>query len=394
MNLDFMPSPVPDRPGLLIRDPFGFSDLTLIIPPVLVHVLEYFDGERTEADMRATLYELTGDLAAGQAGVQLQEALQKAGFLEDETYEQMRQQKLKEFAEAPTRLPAHAGQAYPDEPEDLREMMRHFLQPNGVPPSQLIGLAAPHVSPQGGWQCYRSAYAGLSKELADRTFVILGTSHYGAPERFGLTRKAWTTPWGDALPALDLIDELAGKAPNAVLMEDYVHSVEHSIEFQVVFLQYLFGANIKVLPVLCGAYARSIYEGGMPEDDDDVKRFLGTLGEIAAREGERLFWVLGVDMAHMGRRYGDNLVAEANQGEMSLVANRDQQRIERINAGDARGYWDLVRERQDDLKWCGSAPFYTFLKAMPQARGALGRYEQWNIDDASVVSFASMHFTV
>jgi hypothetical protein len=394
MNLDFMPSPVPDRPGLLIRDPFGFSDLTLIIPPVLVHVLEYFDGERTEADMRAALYELTGDLAAGQAGLQLQEALQKAGFLEDETYEQMREQKLKEFAEAPTRLPAHAGQAYPEEPEVLREMMRHYLQPNGAPPSPLAGLAAPHVSPQGGWQCYQSAYAGLSKELADRTFVILGTSHYGAPERFGLTRKAWTTPWGDALPALDLINELAAKAPSAVLMEDYVHSVEHSIEFQVVFLQYLFGANIKVLPVLCGAYARSIYEGGMPEEDEDVNRFLGTLGEIAAREGDRLFWVLGVDMAHMGRRYGDNLVAAANQGEMSLVADRDRQRIERINAGDARGYWDLVRERQDDLKWCGSAPFYTFLKVMPQARGALARYEQWNIDDASVVSFAGMHFTV
>jgi len=394
MNLDFMPSPVPDRPGLLIRDPFGFSDLTLIIPPVLVNVLEYFDGERSEADMRGALYELTGDLTAGQAGVQLQEALQNAGFLEDETYEKMRLEKLREFAESPTRLPAHAGQAYPEEQADLREMMQHYLQPNGVPPSSLIGIAAPHVSPQGGWQCYRSAYAGLPRELSDRTFVVLGTSHYGAPERFGLTRKAWTTPWGDAAPAIDLINELAGKAPGAVQMEDYVHSVEHSIEFQIVFLQYLFGPNIKVLPILCGAYVRSIYEGGMPEDDDNVNRFLGSLGEIAEREGDKLFWVLGVDMAHIGRRYGDDLDAEANQGQMSLVANRDQQRIERINAGDSRGYWDLVREGQDDLKWCGSAPFYTFLKTMPKARGTLGRYEQWNIDDASVVSFAGMHFTV
>ena len=43
-NLDFMPSPVPDRPGLLIRDAYRYSDATLIIPPELVESLRCFDG--------------------------------------------------------------------------------------------------------------------------------------------------------------------------------------------------------------------------------------------------------------------------------------------------------------------------------------------------------------
>ena len=64
-----------------------------------------------------------------------------------------------------------------------------------------------------------------------------------------------------------------------------------------------------------------------------------------------------------------------------------------INAADAGGFWDLVRENRDDLKWCGSAPFYTFLKVAPKAKGELLRYEQWNIDERSVVSFAGMAFT-
>ena len=64
-----------------------------------------------------------------------------------------------------------------------------------------------------------------------------------------------------------------------------------------------------------------------------------------------------------------------------------------FNAGDAAGFWDLVRENRDDLKWCGSAPFYTFLKSIPNTRGELRNYEQWNIDDRSVVSFAGMSFT-
>src|SRR5439155_27361300 len=51
-NLDFMPSPVPDRPGLLMRDSYRYSDVTLIIPPGLVECLRCFDGETTELELR------------------------------------------------------------------------------------------------------------------------------------------------------------------------------------------------------------------------------------------------------------------------------------------------------------------------------------------------------
>jgi AmmeMemoRadiSam system protein B len=175
-------------------------------------------------------------------------------------------------------------------------------------------------------------------------------------------------------------------------MEDYCHAVEHSIEFQVLFLQYLYGPNIRILPILCGSFAHSIYQGGKPEVNEDVKRFFDALGNLSAREGDRLFWVLGIDMAHMGRRYGDSMIARADEGEMSAVAERDRMRIERLSASDADGFWGLVQENRDDLKWCGSSPIYTFLKVMPQARGTLRRYQQWNIDEQSVVSFAAIGF--
>jgi predicted class III extradiol MEMO1 family dioxygenase len=91
-------------------------------------------------------------------------------------------------------------------------------------------------------------------------------------------------------------------------------------------------------------------------------------------------WVLGIDMAHMGVRYGDGWIARAGRDRMEDVARKDHLRIDRINEGDSRGFWELVRENQDDLKWCGSSPLYTFLKAVPGARGTLRGYEQWNID--------------
>jgi MEMO1 family protein len=392
-DLDIMPSPVEDRPGLLLRDSLRYSNAVLIIPPDLVQCLTCFDGEKTSRDLHEMLYRMSGDLRAGDIGDQLVAALAENGFLEDGTFATLRESRHREFAESPVRMPVHAGSAYPDNPTELRSTMQHWMQDGvGVSAEPIIGIAAPHVSPEGGYTSYRAAYSRLAPELRNRTFVILGTSHYGAPDKFGLTRKDWITPFGETKPDLPLIDELVREAPDSIVMEDYCHSVEHSIEFQVIFLQSIFGPDIKVLPILCGSYFRSIYGTGMPEDDEDVRRLLGSLGEIAAREEHRLCWILGVDMAHMGVRYGDQFEALANADEMLAVGGRDRQRMDRIAAGDSAGFWDLVRENRDDLKWCGSAPFYTFLKVRPNARGTLHHYEQWNIDAHSVVSFAGMSF--
>jgi AmmeMemoRadiSam system protein B len=228
--------------------------------------------------------------------------------------------------------------------------------------------------------------------MGEKVFVVLGTSHYGDPEKFGLTRKGYTTPFGEARTQGELVEWLAKRAGRASKMEDYCHAMEHSIEFQVMFLQYLYGKDVKILPILCGPFARSLYEGGRPEGDEGVREFFDALGEMQAREGKRLCWVLGVDMAHMGRRYGDAMVAEASAGAMLEVAARDKERIGRLEGGDAFGFWDLVQPNHDDLKWCGSAPLYTFLKAVPGARGRLRHYEQWNIDEQSVVTFGGMEF--
>ncbi|HXA52301.1 MAG TPA: AmmeMemoRadiSam system protein B [Candidatus Acidoferrum sp.] len=394
MTLDFMPSPSPEHPGLFIRDPYRYSDAMLVIPPVLIDCLECFDGKQTALDLRQRLFQITGELDLGGVDQNLIETLSTAGFLEDDTFARMQQERRREFAATPVREPAHAGSAYPEDPTEARDVVSEFME--GATPStdgNLFAIAAPHVSPVGGWQSYRAAYGQLRPEHKDRTFVILATSHYGEPETFGLTHKPFRTPFGDAQPDTARIDWLAKRGGAGVSMEDYCHSFEHTVELQVLFLQHVLGAGVKILPILVGSFAHSIYQGGKPEDNDKVRAFLDALGELREREGDNLFWVLGVDMAHMGARYQDQFEAVAGEGRMIEVEARDRARIQRINSLDAAGYWDLVQENQDDLKWCGSSPFYTFLKTAPKAKGELLNYEQWNIDEQSVVSFAGMSFT-
>ena len=392
MDLDIMLSPVTDRPGLLIRDRLRYSDTTLIIPPYLIPALLLLDGTRTKLDLQAELARSLVIPEIGNAIGHLLEALSQAGFLEDETYAKLKQGRILAFTESPVRQAAHAGSAYPAEIGPLRDLMQHYL--DGAAPTRkgIMGIAAPHVSPQGGWQSYRAAYQELTPDLRDRTFVVLGTSHYGQPGKFGLTHKPFQTPFGKTRIDQTLVAELA--AQPAALLEDYCHAIEHSIEFQVVLLQAIYGADVRILPLLCGPFANTMHADEFPEDDEHVKRFLEALREIAEREKQRLFWVLGVDMAHMGTRFGDTFAAHADRDEMSLVRERDMLRIERMNASDARGFWNLIKENRDDLKWCGSSPIYTFMKVVPQARGTLHRYQQWNIDEKSVVSFAGISFAL
>jgi len=395
-DLDLLPSPVPDRPGLLVRDPFRYSDVVLIIPPPIVPCLAFFNGRYGEGEVRKALMGLTEDERVGEFLGHLRETLSDAGFLEDGVFERLRDQRRREFAGAARRDAVHAGSAYPASAEPLRETMTGYMDGAGggagAGGPALLGIAAPHVSPEGGWQSYRAAYAALRPADARRTFVILGTSHYGEPERFGLTRKPFLTPFGEAAVDTGLVGELLRAGGAAAVEEDYCHSVEHSIEFQVVFLQHLFGPAIRILPILCGPFARSTVGPGRPEDDEGVRRFLGALGEMAAREGDRLLWVLGMDMAHVGRRYGDGKSARVGDAAMARVEAQDRQRIDRALAGAAGDFWALVQEKRDELRWCGAAPLYAFLHAVRPRTGELLRYEQWNIDETSVVSFAGLAF--
>src|SRR6188768_2297844 len=255
-DLDVMPSPVPDQPGLLIRDPFQYSTVTLIIPPILARCLGCFDGEQDEGDLRAALARLTGQVAVADISKRLVTALRDAGFLDDQRFAEMRGARQREFAATSERAPAHSGSGYPDDDAALTSRLRGYFD------------AAKPAAKKRNRAAHRSEAAmpgGRPPGNGDRIFVVLGTSHYGEPDRFGLTRKPFATPFGVAPTELALVDELAAGARRSVTVEDYCHAVEHSIEFQVVFLQYLYGPRVRILPVLCGAFFAGAERGTLPD---------------------------------------------------------------------------------------------------------------------------------
>ena len=127
------------------------------------------------------------------------------------------------------RASAHAGSGYPSESAALTDKLRGTSTPGRqsprrrqrpAPANDLLGIAAPHVSPEGGSASYAAAYRALpkpapSEDDGDRIFVVLGTSHYGEPDRFGLTRKPFATPFGIAPTETALVDELCAQRATA-----------------------------------------------------------------------------------------------------------------------------------------------------------------------------------
>ncbi len=97
-----------------------------------------------------------------------------------------------------------------------------------------------------------------SEQLQDKTVILLGTSHYGQPERFGLTRKPFVTPLGTLQPETEMINWLTAHAGDAIVQEDYCHAIEHSLEFQCIFLQQMLGSGFKIVPILCGPFAQAL----------------------------------------------------------------------------------------------------------------------------------------
>ena len=155
-DLDLMPSPLPEQPGLVIRDPYRYSTATLVVPPLLARCLGCFDGRQDEGDLRATLVKLAGRVTVGEAAKNLVKSLREAGFLDDERFAQLRAARLQEIAASPERPAAHVGGAYPAAPAPLTETLRGYF--GEAPPAgdaartrePARAIAAPHVSPFAG----------------------------------------------------------------------------------------------------------------------------------------------------------------------------------------------------------------------------------------------------
>jgi AmmeMemoRadiSam system protein B len=386
---------------IALRDPAGYAETIVLLPPAAVEVVRHFDGQHSLVDIQAELMRRFGELVPRADIEQLVAALDEQGFLDSPRFASRRRAVDQAFLAAPTRPASHAGGAYAADPEVLRRSLEAFFTgPDGPGPVRpragaeappVAGIIAPHIDFHRGGPAYAWAYRDLAERCPAEVFVIFGTCHAGMPDPFALTGKDWETPLGTVRVDRELVEALGRRAGQDCFASEWAHRREHSIEFQVVFLQYLFGGRreVAIVPVLASFAHQAIVAGTTPEDDPRVRRFLDALADTAAAAGRRVAFIAGADLAHVGPRFGDpEPVSDAGR---AAIEREDRAMLEPVAAGDAAAFFASVAADGDRRRICGLSPIYALLRVLGGHRGALRRYGLWP-DPDGVVSYASMVF--
>jgi AmmeMemoRadiSam system protein B len=252
-------------------------------------------------------------------------------------------------------------------------------------------IIAPHIDYHRGGPAYAWAYRDLAERCDADLFVIFGTCHAGLREPFALTRKPYETPLGAAPADHDFIEALVRRAHHDCFASEIGHRGEHSIEFQAVFLRYLFGArrDFTIVPVLASFAHEALARGGRPQDDPCVTAFLDAVAETAAAQHRRVAFVAGADLAHVGPQFGDP--RPVSPEEMTRIEREDRAMLEAVTAGDAEAFFASIEADGDRRRICGFSPIYAMLHCLPGVRGTVKHYGYWP-DPQAVVSYASVVF--
>lgn len=255
----------------------------------------------------------------------------------------------------------------------------------------LRGLIAPHIDFHRGGPTYAWAYRELLEHSDADLFVILGTCHAGMTDPFAVTLKPYATPLGNVDVDREFYEGLRCRYGHDLLASEMGHRGEHSIEFQAVMLRYLLGGRrpFTILPVLAAFLQEAMASHGDPEGDPRVPRFIDALLQTMAASRRKICLIAGVDLAHVGPRFGDAMPNTAES--LRDVELMDRAMLEAVVDGDPLGFYGSVSFDGDQRRICGFSPIYAFLRALPGVKGRLLRYRQWP-DPEGAVTFCTAAF--
>jgi MEMO1 family protein len=389
--------PVDDRGQrcLVLRDPSDPDVRPIVLSDGAAQVLVLLDGQRTVDGLSAALQLRGAAITSNQVRIFLQR-LDEAGFLEGARAEARLRERQSLFLDRSTRPAVHAGGAYSADPLELPRLLAdgflHTDGPGALPGRRTAtqaprGVIAPHVDLHRGAPTYSWAYQAIAESQPADLYVVLGTCHTPVRGGFAATRKAYETPLGGVSADDEFVDRLQRQWGRDLFAGEFSHAGEHSIEFQAVYLRSL-GLAAPIAPLLCDSLHSLVPYGKSPGDIPLVADFVAALRQALAEDGRTITLIAAVDLAHIGRRFGDDWLVDA--GTLARVEREDRETLQLALGGDADRYYQQVMRDGDARRICGLTPLYVLSALMDGGGGELLRYTQWvDTDRSSSVTFAS-----
>lgn len=234
------------------------------------------------------------------------------------------------------RRPAVAGLFYEADRNRLQEQIRScFLgkfgpgrlpEKKGKGEGNLLVLVVPHAGYIYSGQAAAHAYLALAEEGLPERIVILGPNHRAVGANVALWSEGeWQTPLG----VVSVDSELARRIlENSDIIRDDppAHLLEHSLEVQLPFLQFVFGNEFKFVPI--AIQEQTLYIG---------LNVGNTLAKVL--KGERAVVIASTDLTHYEPQ--------------AWAMEKDKKVIECIKSLDETGmFLEIARY---DITMCGPA---------------------------------------
>jgi AmmeMemoRadiSam system protein B len=217
-----------------------------------------------------------------------------------------------------------AGEWYPDDPNDLKRIIRGYL--DRVPERKISGRLIGLISPHAGYVYSGFTAAHGYKQLIGKSFdvvAVLSPFHsYPSGSCMIPSASAYETPLGRVPVARDLVDRLKAE----VEITEPRAEREHSVEIQVPFLQMTL-KNFSLLPIML-----------WNPDVWDVENLVGALHKVL--KGKNALLVASTDLHHLN--------------SLSEVKARDAKVAEALESYDLRRIRTALEP--DSCTVCGKVP--------------------------------------
>ncbi len=224
------------------------------------------------------------------------------------------------------RKPAVAGYFYPADSRELLAVVEELIrEAEAGEKKEAIAVVSPHAGYIYSGRVAAKVYSAV--EPPD-VAVLLGPNHTGAGAKAAImTEGMWDTPVGSA--EIDTELALSILERSQVLVDDFrAHMMEHSLEVQLPFLQYLNPA-VRIVPMVF-----------FPLSHQEIMDVAASIAEAVREREGRVLIVASTDMSHYV--------------PADVAAEKDRKAIEKILELNGLGLVDVVREY--DISMCGYIP--------------------------------------
>jgi len=400
-NINIFPVKTSGQTLICLQDPQNISEMALFLPSSLYSIVSLLDGYHSILDIQADYMRKFGEFLFTEKVQEIIGQLDEHLFLEGEKYQEALRQKEEDYKRALVREAAFAGKSYEKDADKLKaQLSEYFTGPEGPGPlleegeiKGLKGVVAPHIDFQRGGSCYAFAHREVWKNYLPDCFIIFGTAHTLMKQPFSLTRKEFVTPLGALEVDQELVDAIQSQCPADLFLDERVHRNEHSIEFQCVFLRYLYPepTPVRIVPILSGSFHEAIEKGVSPMELPPVRHFIEALRESMSSLRREGCYMASADLSHMGLQFGDR--EGVGEYGLRILEAEDKEMLEYVRRMDGEGFFSSIAREQDRRRICGLPAIYSMLKVIDAKEGKLLNYGQaFTPETQSVVSFASMAF--